>query len=445
MNITVDKQTCSATVSVEVPADKVTSERNSIVSAYAGQANIPGFRKGKVPVKIIEKRFKDAIQEELTNRLINTGCQEAIQQEDLKALNVKTPQEPVFKDDGTFIFETSVTLAPDFELPEYKGLKIEAPATEVTEQDVEESLTTLQQRFADFKDVEDRAIADGDFAVVDFTATLDGKPVAEAIGKPAGFLEGREGHWVKIEEDSFLPNFGPQLKDLNKGDQKDVTITIGEDFAISEVRGKDVIFAVTVKEIKTQELPELNDEFAGKLLPEKGLEDLKEAIKEQLGAEKQQAARDSKMNQVVKQLIDSVDFDLPEELIEAETQNNIASMAQRAFSQGMTPEMLTDQKEEMEESAAKQAKSSLKSNFILQEIAIKEEIKVEDQDVMMRIYQMAQQENKDPKKYIKELQKNNAIQNVRNSVLISKTIDFLVENAETTEAEQTTEATSEDA
>ena len=421
MNITVEKKTCAATVNVEVPADKVTSEREDIVKTYMGQASIPGFRKGKAPAKIVEKRFENNIKEELTNRLINEGCQEAIKQEELKVLNVKAPQSQVFKEDGAFAFETSVVLAPEFELPKYKGLNINVPSIEVSDEDLDNSLADLQQRFADFKNIEDRAIEDGDFAVVDFTATLDGKPVAEAIGKPAGFLEGREDHWVRIEDDSFLPNFSPQLKGLNVGDEKEVTVTIGEDFAISEVCGTDIVFSVTIKEIKVQELPELNDEFAGKLLPEKGLEDLKEIIKKQLGQEKTRAAKDAKANQIVEQLIGAVDFELPEELVETKTQDHIASMSQ---------EMLESQKDELIESASNQAQNTLKANFILQEIAVKEEIKVKDQDVLQRIYQMAQQENKAPKKYIKELQKANQIQNVRNSVLIGKTIDFLVENAE---------------
>ena len=429
MNITVEKKTCAATVNVVVPSEKVASERKTILKSYIGQANIPGFRKGKAPVKMIEKPYEKEIEGELANRLVQEGCDAAIKQEELKVLNVQVPQAPTFKDDGAFTFETAITLAPEFELPEYKGLSIDVPSTEVTDEDVTNSLTELQQRFADFTEISDRALEDNDFAVINFTATLDGKPVAEAIGKPAGFLEGREGHWVKIEEDSFLPTFGPQLKGLNVDEEKEVTVSIGEDFPISEVRGTDVVFAVTIKEIKVQELPELNDEFAGKLMPDKGIDDLKEVIKQQLAEEKNRAAEDAKVNQIVEQLNQAVDFDLPEELVAAETQGNIQGMAQRAMQQGMTQEMLESQKDELEQNAAAQARTNLKTNFLLQEIAFKEEIKVEDQDVLQRIYQMAQQENKAPKKYIKELQKANAIQNVRNSVLIGKTIDFLVEKA----------------
>lgn len=440
MNITVEKNTCSATVNVEVPADKVASERESIVKAYSGQAKIQGFRPGKAPVSIIEKRFGKEIQEELTSRLINEGCQEAIKKEELKVLHVKNPEAIDFKEDGTFTFNTSIILAPDFELPEYKGLEIEAPSEEVSDEDINTALEDLRARFADFKDVE-REIAEGDFAIINFSATTDGKPVAEAIGKPAGFLEGREGHWVKVEEDSFLTGFPLQLVGLKKDDKKDITITLGEEFPISELRGAEVTFDVTVTGVKEQELPELNDEFAGKLIPEKGLEDLKEVISQQLSQEKKRNAADAKVNQIVEALNNAVDFELPEELVQAEAQGNANQMAQRGFQQGMTEEQINEQQDEIMEAAEKQARTNLKTNFILQEIAFKEEIKVEDQDVLQRIGQMAQQANKPVKKYIKELQKANAIQNVRNSVLIGKTIDFLVDNAKvsgTTEKETET-------
>lgn len=434
MNITVDKQSCAATINVEVPADKVTSERKSIVNGYTGQAKIPGFRPGKAPAKVVEKRFEKEIGEELTSRLINEGCESAIKQEKLKVINVKTPQDVQLTDEGSFKFSADLILAPDFEVPEYKGIEIESISDEVTDEDIEKALDDLRARFAEFNDV-DREAKEGDFAVIDFTATTDGKPVEEAIGKPAGFLEGREGHWVKIEEDAFLPGFALELVGLKADDKKEITITLNDEFPISELRGADVTFDVTVKEVKEQELPELNDEFAAKLVPEKGMDELSDIIKMQLAQEKEKAAADAKVNQVVEHLNQAVDFNLPAELIEQEAQMNANQMAQRGFQQGMTEEQVQEQQEEILEAAETQARTNLKTNFILQEIANKEGITVEDQDVLQRIQQMAQQANKPVKKYIKELQKANAIQNVRNSVLIGKTIDFLVDSAKVTNEE----------
>lgn len=444
MNITVEKKPeCMATVNVEVPAEKVASERQTIVSNYSKQAKISGFRPGKAPVKVIEKRFEKEIREELYSRLINAGCDDAIKQEDLKVISVNVTDEPNLSDAGALSFSASIILAPEFEVPEYLGLEIESPSEEVSDDEVSGSLTELQQRFAEFNNVE-RELADGDFAVVDFTATTDGKSVADAIGKPAGFLEGREDHWTKIEDDSFMPGFGSGLKGLKAGDKKELKLTMNDEFPLADVRGAEIVFDVTVKEVKEQVLPELDDDFAGKLIPEKGIDELKEVIREQLGEEKKKSAADSKVNQVVEILNERVDFDLPAALLEQEAQGNAMNMIERAKQQGLSEEMIAEQQNEISESANKQAKLNLKTNFILQEIAVKEKIEVNDQDVIQRISAMAQQANKPVKKYIKELQKANAIQNVRNSVLIGKTIDFVVEKANVKEI-TTTETTEKDA
>ena len=444
MNITVEKQpACMALLTVEVPAYKVAEERQTIVQAYSKQAKISGFRPGKAPVKVIQKRFEKQIKEELYSKLINQGTEEAIKQEDLKVISVSVSEEPVLSDKDELSFKVDIILAPTFEVPEYLGLDIEAPSEEVSDDEVNNSLTDLQQRFAEFKDVE-RKLGEGDFAVVDFTATTDGKPVADAIGKPAGFLEGREDHWTKIEDDSFMPGFGSGLKGLKAGEKKELTLTMNDEFPLADVRGAEIVFDVTVKEVKEQVLPELDDDFAGKLLPEKGLDELKNVIREQLGEEKKKSVADAKVNQVVELLNERVDFEIPAALLEQEAQGNAINMIERAKQQGMSEEMIAEQQNEISESADKQAKLNLKTNFILQEIAIKENIEVSDQDVIQRISGMAQEANKPVKKYIKELQKANAIQNVRNSVLIGKTIDFVVGKANVKEI-TTPETTEKDA
>ncbi len=343
MKITVEKQPeCMATVKVVVPADKVASERQTIVKGYTKEAKIPGFRPGKAPSKVIEKRFEKQIQEELYSRLVNAGCDDAIKQEDLKVISVNVTGEPSLSDDGKLSFAADIILAPEFEVPEYLGLEIEAPSDEVTDEELDSSLTDLQQRFAEFNDVE-RELADGDFAVVDFTATSDGKPVADVIGKPAGFLEGREDHWAKIEDDSFMPGFGSGLKGLKVGDKKELKLTMNDEFPLSDVRGSEIVFDVTVKEVKVQVLPELDDDFAGKLLPDKGMDELKDVIREQLSGEKKKNVADAKVNQVVEILNERVDFDIPMALLEQEAQGNAINMIERAKQQGMTEEMITEQ------------------------------------------------------------------------------------------------------
>lgn len=441
MNITVEKKPeCIATVNVEVPAEKVALERRTILGGYLREAKIPGFRPGKAPLKVIEKRFEKQIQDQLFSRLINAACESAIKQENLKVISVNVNGEPSLNEEGALSFAADIILAPEFELPEYLGLDIEAPSEEVTDANVDQSLAELQNRFAEFNDVK-RKLKDGDFAVVDFTATTDGKPVSEAIGKPAGFLDGREGHWVKIEKDSFMPGFGSGLKGLKAGDKKELTLTMSEDFPNIDVRGAEIVFDVTVKDVKEQVLPELNDDFAGKLLPGKGMDELKNAIREQLAGEKKRIVADTKVNQVVEILNSSVSFDIPLALLQQEAQGNAINMIERARQRGMSEEMIIEQHDQITESANNQAMINLKTNFILQAIAVKEKIQVSDQEVIQRIAGMAKQVRKPLKKYIKELQKANAIPNVRNSVLIGKSIDFVVSKANVKEitATETTE------
>lgn len=443
MNITVEKKPeCIATVNVEVPAEKVASERRTILSGYIKDAKIPGFRPGKAPLKVIEKRYEKQINDQLFSRLINAGCEGAIKQEDLKVISINVTTDPSLSDDGGLRFAADIILAPEFELPEYLGLDIEAPSEEVSDAEVDTSLTELQQRFAEYNDVK-RKSKDGDFAVVDFTATTDGKPVAEAIGKPAGFLEGREGHWVKIEDNSFMPGFGIGLKGLKAGDKKELSLTMSEDFPLTEVRGAEIVFDVTVKSVKEQVLPELNDDFAGKLLPGKGIDELKNVIREQLAGEKKRSVADTKVNQVVAILNERVEFDIPLALLEQEAQGAAMNMIDRARQRGMSEEMIMEKHDEISESANNQAKLNLKTNFILQEIAKREKIQVSDQEVIQRIAGMAQQVKKPLKKYIKELQKVNAIPNVRNSVLIGKAIDFVVSKANVKEITETKEKDAE--
>ena len=260
MNITIERQEkCLATLRVEIPAATVSAEKSKLLAQYAKDAKIPGFRPGKAPLAVIEKRYQKDIKEDVEYRLINQSLQESIKKEQIKVLDFGTADKTNYSAEGSFHFETTLTLAPDITLPEYKGIAVTVPSNEVSDEEVSKQLEELQQRFADFNTVEGRALAMGDFAIVDFTSTLDGKPLEEALGRPAGYIAGREGFWVKMQDDAFLPGFAAELVGLQVGDQKDVSIVIPNDFPIEELREKSLLFHVTVKELKEQVLPELDD------------------------------------------------------------------------------------------------------------------------------------------------------------------------------------------
>jgi len=450
MNITVEQQPeCTATLRAEIPADTVSKERKGIVKAFSSQAKIPGFRPGKIPTKVIEKRFANDIKQELESRLINDACTEALKQnEDLRVLHFKNPESISLNDDGSFSFTMSLVLAPTFELPEYKGIEVKLPSADATDEEVQRELDGVLERYADYKDVTDRNLQSGDIAVIDFTSTLEGKPLEEALGKPVGILAGKEDYWVKLQDDAFLPGFSEQLEGAAIDESREITCAVGDDFPLEDLRGKDLVLSVTVKGIKEQELPELNDTFVSETLQfgeGKTVDDLKSLISEQITQQKTKQNNESKVNQIVEHLIAQVDFELPQELVDAEAQGAADDMVARGAQAGLSDEEIEAQQADIIATAQIQARNNLKTNFLLQDIAEAEKIEVSDQDLIQRIAAMAQQAKKPVKKYIRELQKSGQINSIRNSILIGKAIDFLVDNANITtegaESEETAETT----
>ena len=430
MNIIVEKQpNCLATLRVEVPSDTVKTERAKIVSGYAAQARIPGFRPGKAPKNVIEKKFQTAITEELDDRLVRQAYDEALRKEALKVLNFGIPQNLAHNSDGTLTFHAVLTLAPEVQLPDYKGITVKAPAGEVTDAEIDTQLQGLRERFADYQDIEGRSAQSGDLAIIDFTSTLDGQPLEQAIGKSAGYLSGREGFWLKLDEGSFLPGFAAQVEGLNAGDSKDIALPIPEDFPLSDLRGKEVTFHVTLKGLKQMDLPELDDEFAAKVTGGKTLEELRSLAKHQIEVEKRRQIDDYKVNQIVEHFNSLVDFELPEDLLRHETQGQADALVERGVKSGMSEEELSSQQAEIFATAGDQARTNLKTNFILQEIARTEGIAVSDQELVNHLAMIAQSRKQNPKKFIKELQRSGRIPGIRNSMLVGKAIDFVLEHA----------------
>lgn len=439
MNISVEKQpNCIATLKVEIPSDKVLGQRQAIVSSYASKARVPGFRPGKAPMKVIEKRFEKQISEELNENLFHLAVDEAVKQESLKILDFGAPQDLIVTPDGGMAFTSTLTVAPEITLPQYKGVKLIVPPEEVPEEEFEDQLKSLQERFADFEDIADRGAEMGDFAVVDYSSTVDGQATEEFLGKSAGYIGGREGFWIKLDEKAFLPGFADQLIGMKPADSKDIAVTIPDDFPLSELQGKEVVFATTLKELKTSILPELNDEFAEKLAPGKSLEEIKELIRENMLQERKRRIEDLKVNQIVRHFTTQADFELPEALVQQETQSQADSMVQRGVQSGMAEEDIASQQAEIFASATNQAINNLRTNFILQEIARAEKLEASDAELVSHLSRMAQQRNQAPKKFIKELQRAGRLPSIRNSMVVSKAIDFVVKEAEVEVSEEAT-------
>ena len=418
MEINVDIQPdCTATLKASIPAETTAARRASIVDSYAGKAKLPGFRPGKTPKSIIEKRFKKEIEEELLDTLFETACSAALEENPkLKVLNFGKPEQSL-DDQGNYTATSAMTVVPEFELPEYKGIEVKVPSSEVTEADVEEALNSLAEQIAEFTPV-DRAAKKDDVAIIDFKTTLDGKPVAEAAGKPVGFLEGRDGQWMKVEEDQFLPGFASALEGLKAGDSKDITVTIPDTFPMAELRGKELVFHTTVKEVREKQLPAMDDAFAEKVLPGKNLEELKTALKENLAQRKTMQIDEAKADQIT------------------EVYGILQQKMQQAMYSGNAPADMDKFVEEAREEARKEAKRNLKVFFMLQEVAQVEKIAVTEMELYNEVARQARQQKKNLKSYIRELQREGRVHGIRMSLLTAKVLDFLTKEAKVTVDEQ---------
>lgn len=435
MKILVEKQAnCTATLRVEIPADKVQNERQKVAQTLALKAKVPGFRPGKAPRAVIEKRFNKEIVAESRETLINTALDEAIKQEDLKVLDFGRVENLSDAVDGGLTFTTKLMLAPEVKLPDYKGIKVTVPSAELPEEDLQSQLDTLRERFADFTDIEGRAAEMGDFAVINYTSTVDGKPSAEALGKSLGYLEGREGFWVRLDEKTFLPGFAAQLIGMKPGDQRDIAVTLPDDFPVEDLRNREMVFATSLGELKQSVLPELNDELAERLAPGKTLAEITEIIRSNMAQERKRRIDDMKVNQIVAHFTNQADFELPEELVASETQNQADAMVRRGVQSGVSEDQIQSQQEDIFANAKQQAVSNLRANFILQEIARAEKIAVSDNEIVNHLIQLAAARKVAPKKFINEMRRSGRIPSIRSSMIIGKAIDFLVEHADVVES-----------
>lgn len=435
MKILVEKQpNCIATLRVEIPADKVRNERQKVAQSLALKAKVPGFRPGKAPRAVIEKRFNKEIEAESRETLINSALDEAIKQEELKVLDFGRVEDLSNAADGSLSFSTKLMLAPEVKLPDYKGIKVTVPRAELPEEELQSQLETLRERFADFTDIEGRAAEMGDFAVINYSSTVDSKPSAEALGKSLGYLEGREGFWVRIDEKTFLPGFAAQLVGMKPGDQRDITVTLPDDFPVEDLRNREMVFATTLGELKQSILPELNDELAERLAPGKTLAEITEIIRSNMAQERKRRIDDMKVNQIVAHFTNQADFELPEELVASETQNQADAMVRRGVQSGVSEDQIQSQQDEIFANAKQQAVSNLRANFILQEIARAEKIAVNDNELVNHLLQVAAARNVVPKKFIADMRRSGRIPSIRSSMIIGKAIDFLVEHADVVES-----------
>jgi trigger factor len=429
MKVEVERQPGSVSkLQIELPGEDVSKEWDAIANSFARFAKIPGYRPGKAPRAVIDKRFRKEIQDELTKKLISKSYHEAVEQEQLRVASLTNIEDVQFGEDKSMRFRATVVTAPEFEIPDYKNIPVEIPTTKVSEGEVDAALERLRDQSADFVDVPERALQMGDFAVLDFDGSVDDKPISEIAPQASKNLRGGKRFWLHLAPENFLPNFCEQLIGLKPGETRLVIVNFPNDFPVKELAGKKADYAVTLREIKEKVLPPIDDALAAKLVPGKMLADLRQMIEHDLEHAKEHDAERAKEAQIVKYLHERIQFDLPPPLLQNETRHALAELVQRNRERGVTDEMLKEKEKELIDAAAGVAVHRLKTNFILQRIAESEKIQVTKGDLDSHIKQEAARYDISPEKMRKELQQRNALDDVSEQLLLGKTLDFLKAN-----------------
>ena len=430
MNVEVENlPNCIASLHIELPPDFVTKEWNEVVKGFRQVARIPGFRPGKAPQNVVEAKFRKEIQEELTKKLVSETTREAIREKGLKVLSISDVDAVEFTPERSMRFTATLITSPEFELPEYKGISVKIPPSGITDHELDLSLQKLRERHATFSDVEGRPLEMDDFAVIDYAATLEGRPLLEVEPKAPKMLGGGTDFWIKLDKNTFLKGFSDQLVGMRTGETRTFDLTIPDDYAVAELAKRVLDFNVTLKGIKSMQLPDLTDEFAGQVAQGLTVEKLKEALHEQLVAEQQQRLQTLKQNQIIHYLASHVECELPQSYVKDETRRIMSEIVQHNQMRGISEDVLRENQKDIISAASRNARDRLKANFILSRIAEKEGIEVKPQELRERVQILANQYRVKFEKMMTELEEKRAIGQVREEVLIGKVLDFLTSNA----------------
>lgn len=436
---------CLATLRVEVEPAKVNQALDELVKAYGKTAKVPGYRPGKAPRALVEKKFKKQIREELEGKLLRDSTREAIQEKQLRVLQIANVEDVQLADDNTMSFTATVVTQPQFDLPNYKGLSIELKPTEVTDKEIEESIENLRDQAADFVDVPARPAQLEDFVVVDYEGTVDGKPVHEVFPKAGKPLSSNEDFWIKMTDEAFFPGYCANLVGALPGETREFDVEVPVDFPVEGMPGQKIHYKVTLKGLKEKVLPELDDAFADSVAKGKSLEELRVMAREELGRQKEANVESSKRVQIMKHLLSGVECELPVNMVRNETQRIFNDIVRDNQSRGVTEELIKESQRELIGVASQGAREKLKGAFILLRIAEQENIRVSREEIFGRIAAMAEHYKVPFEKMVKEVEKNNAIDQINEEIITAKTLDFLISKASVTHVPESQEQGSADA
>lgn len=428
MNVKVeDAGPCRKLLYVSAPAEAVAPEYQRVVKAIAGVAETPGFRPGRAPLSVVEKRYQRSIREETRDRLVPQLYREALKQEGIVPVAVVDMSEPVLDKDRGIEFRITVDVPPEFSLPKYKKIPVPAEKVEVTELQEKTAYRRILEGFARFESVEGRSVREGDLVQVDFTGEVEGRPMREMVPDRAGIAEGHD-FWVMCGGPEYIPGFAKQLEGASGGESRTLTVKFPEDYRERELAGKEATYSVRVKAVREKIMPTEDAEFF-KQLGVESADALKARIRGDLESAARRETRSRQHDAIAKYLLEKTALDVPQTVVDQERDLMVQNIVRRIVSEGGTRQQVQEQRDSILSAATQTSLDRVKVSYILARIAEQEKVEVTDAEVEERIQAMAERHGMAPERLKAELEKRNSLENLRSEIRSEKTLDVLLENA----------------
>jgi len=413
-------------ITVEFEAEELEKSKKRACQKLSERANIPGFRKGKVPpLQILEQHLgKGAILEEAGDMLIQKAARDIVKDSKIIPVTQMRSNILTLEDGKNFVFTLTFTNYPEVTLGEYKGLKVDKVVEPVTDKDVEEQLEHMRQHHANMVDAPaDAKVADGDFVTLDFVGTINGEKFDGGEAKD---------HPLEIGSHSFIGNFEEQLVGLKIGDEKDVKVTFPENYHAKDLADKPAVFHCKINSIKHKELPELDDAFAKKVSKFETLDEFKADVKKNMESAAERHAVEQQQQAVIDKAVENMTVDVPPVMIEERISQLIQELSLQLQSQGMKLEQYLSfsglDMDALREQYKETAKQGVLTDILLDEVARVEDISASNQELNYELAVMAQMYRTTPKQIYKILNENNQLNSVYTNVLHRKVMRFLIDN-----------------
>ena len=415
---------------VSISVEEILEEEKTLLKEFIKQVRIPGFRPGKAPPKLVRSRHAKDFAAELNRKLSAGAYEKATEEAGMDISSVIAMDEAEFDSSREGQITFTVDINPEFNLPEYKGIKTEVGPEEVSDEEIETALEELRKQRSSF-DVVERTAAQGDFVKVSYEGEIAGRPIAEIVpGKPIWGKQ--ENTWEEAgaeKEELGVSAVVESLVGMNVGEKKETEMEFPEDFKVAELAGKKANYKIEVHEVRARALPELDDKFLESMKLE-SVEQLKDQIFEDLENRKKYRNRQAKRQQIMDELNSRVEFPLPESALESETESAMRDIMLQNMDRGVPESEFEKHKEEIYENARRAAARRVKTGILISRIAKEEKISVEQEDMQAAIFSQAMATRTKPKEFVRQIEKDPVrLQALRRSALTNKVLEWLVQQS----------------